>query len=53
MKQMNIGIFGFGCVGQGLFYALQHSAGFTATIKKIAVTAGQAVEKGQVLIELE
>ncbi len=37
MKQMNIGIFGFGCVGQGLFYALQHSAGFTATIKKIVV----------------
>lgn len=37
MKNINIGIFGFGCVGQGLFYALQHSAGFTATIKKIVV----------------
>ena len=34
---MNIGLFGFGCVGQGLFYALQHSAGFTADIKKIVV----------------
>ena len=34
---MNIGLFGFGCVGQGLFHALQHSAGFTVDIKKIVV----------------
>ncbi|MBK9271544.1 MAG: homoserine dehydrogenase [Saprospiraceae bacterium] len=37
MKQLNIGLFGFGCVGQGLHFALQHSTGFKANIKKIVV----------------
>ncbi|MBK9632218.1 MAG: homoserine dehydrogenase [Saprospiraceae bacterium] len=37
MKQLNIGLFGFGCVGQGLYFALQHSTGFRANIKKIVV----------------
>ncbi len=37
MQQLNIGIFGFGCVGQGLYYAIENSTGFTTTIKKIVV----------------
>ena len=37
MQQLNIGIFGFGCVGQGLNYAIENSTGFTTSIKKIVV----------------
>ena len=37
MQQLNIGIFGFGCVGQGLYFAIENSTGFTTTIKKIVV----------------
>ncbi len=37
MRQLNIGIFGFGCVGQGLYFAIANSTGFTTTIKKIVV----------------
>ena len=37
MQQLNIGIFGFGCVGQGLYYAIENSTGFTTSIKKIVV----------------
>lgn len=37
MKILNIGLFGFGCVGQGLYYVLNHSTGFKANIKKIGV----------------
>ena len=37
MQQLNIGIFGFGCVGQGLYFAIKNSTGFTTTIKKIVV----------------
>ncbi len=37
MKELNIGIFGFGCVGQGLYYAIENSTGFTTSIKKIVV----------------
>ncbi len=37
MQQLNIGIFGFGCVGQGLHFAIENSTGFTTTIKKIVV----------------
>jgi homoserine dehydrogenase len=36
-KKLNIGLFGFGCVGQGLYHVLNNSKGFTANIKKIAV----------------
>lgn len=36
-NKLNIGLFGFGCVGQGLFHVLNNSKGFTANISKIAV----------------
>ncbi len=36
-KQLNIGLFGFGCVGQGLHHVLNNSTGFKANIAKIAV----------------
>jgi homoserine dehydrogenase len=36
-KKLNIGLFGFGCVGQGLYYVLNNSTGFKADIKKIGV----------------
>ena len=37
MKELKIGIFGFGCVGQGLYFAINNSTGFKTTIKKIVV----------------
>ena len=37
MKELNIGIFGFGCVGQGLYFAVENSTGFKTVIKKIVV----------------
>ena len=36
-KKLNIGLFGFGCVGQGLYHVLKNSTGFKADIVKIAV----------------
>lgn len=36
-KKLNIGLFGFGCVGQGLYHVLNNSTGFKADIIKIAV----------------
>ena len=36
-KKLKIGLFGFGCVGQGLHYVLNNSTGFKADIVKIAV----------------
>jgi homoserine dehydrogenase len=36
-QKLNIGLFGFGCVGQGLYHVLKNSKGFTADIVKIAV----------------
>ena len=36
-KKLKIGLFGFGCVGQGLYYVLNNSTGFKADIVKIAV----------------
>jgi len=36
-KHLNLGVFGFGCVGQGLYDVLQQSQSFTADIKKIVV----------------
>lgn len=36
-NKLNIGLFGFGCVGQGLYHVLNNSKGFTANIAKIAV----------------
>jgi len=36
-KKLNIGLFGFGCVGQGLYHVLKNSKGFKADIVKIAV----------------
>lgn len=36
-KEIKIGMFGFGCVGQGLYDVLTNSRGFKAEIKKIVV----------------
>lgn len=36
-EKLNIGLFGFGCVGQGLYHVLQNSKGFSANIARIAV----------------
>ncbi len=36
-KKLKIGLFGFGCVGQGLYYVLNNSTGFKADILKIGV----------------
>lgn len=36
-KKLKIGLFGFGCVGQGLYHVLNKSTGFKADIKKIVV----------------
>ena len=36
-QQINIGLFGFGCVGQGLYDVLSESRGFKADIKKIVI----------------
>ena len=36
-KHLNIGIFGFGCVGQGLYETLTRSGSVPATIKKICI----------------
>ena len=36
-KTLNIGLFGFGCVGQGLYNVLRNSTGIKADIKKICV----------------
>lgn len=36
-KQISIGLFGFGCVGQGLYDVLNGSKGFKASIEKIAI----------------
>jgi len=36
-KKISIGLFGFGCVGQGLYDVLNHSEGLRANIQKICV----------------
>ena len=36
-KNISIGLFGFGCVGQGLYDVLNHSEGLKASIEKICV----------------
>ncbi|MBN1414128.1 MAG: homoserine dehydrogenase [Bacteroidales bacterium] len=36
-KKITLGIFGFGCVGQGLYNVLHHTKGINATIKKICI----------------
>lgn len=36
-KHLTLGLFGFGCVGQGLYHVLEESQGIKATIKKICV----------------
>lgn len=36
-KEIKIGLFGFGCVGQGLYDVLNGSKGFKANIEKIAI----------------
>ena len=36
-KNLTLGLFGFGCVGQGLYHVLEESQGIKATIKRICV----------------
>src|SRR5882724_3457235 len=36
-KKLKLGIFGFGCVGQGLYHVLNKTHGIKAEIKKICV----------------
>lgn len=36
-KELTIGIFGFGCVGQGLYHVLHETKGIKARIKKICI----------------
>lgn len=36
-KKLTLGLFGFGCVGQGLYHVLEETQGLKATIKKIVV----------------
>lgn len=36
-KKLTLGVFGFGCVGQGLYHVLEESQGIKATIKKVCV----------------
>lgn len=36
-KEIKIGLFGFGCVGQGLYDVLNHSQGLKANVEKICV----------------
>lgn len=36
-KKLKIGLFGFGCVGQGLYHVLNNSTGFKADIVKIGL----------------
>lgn len=46
--KLNIGLFGFGCVGQGLYNVLKNSTGIKADIKKICVkdpSKNRALEK--------
>ncbi len=48
-KTLKIGLFGFGCVGQGLYHVLKNSSGFKADIVKIAVknkTKQRPLDKG-------
>ncbi|HMJ70610.1 MAG TPA: homoserine dehydrogenase [Cyclobacteriaceae bacterium] len=39
-KILNLGLFGFGCVGQGLYHVLHETHGVKAAIKKICVKHG-------------
>ena len=36
-KQLTLGVFGFGCVGQGLYHVLHETKGIKANIKKICI----------------
>jgi homoserine dehydrogenase len=36
-KKIMLGIFGFGCVGQGLYNVLNHTRGINATIRRICI----------------
>ena len=36
-KAIRLGLFGFGCVGQGLYNVLNHTRGINATIRKICI----------------
>jgi len=36
-RHLRLGLFGFGCVGQGLYHVLEETPGIKAEIKKICV----------------
>jgi homoserine dehydrogenase len=36
-KNLKLGVFGFGCVGQGLYHVLHETRGVKAEIKRIVV----------------
>jgi homoserine dehydrogenase len=36
-KKIRLGLFGFGCVGQGLYNVLNHTRGINATVRKICI----------------
>ena len=36
-EKLKIGLFGFGCVGQGLYHVLNNSTGFKASLECIVV----------------
>ena len=36
-RHLRLGLFGFGCVGQGLYHVLDETPGIKAEIKKICV----------------
>ena len=36
-KNLKLGLFGFGCVGQGLYHVLEETPGIKAEIKRICV----------------
>jgi homoserine dehydrogenase len=36
-KKLKLGLFGFGCVGQGLYHVLHETKGIQAEIRKICV----------------
>ena len=44
-KQLTIGLFGFGVVGEGLYKVLQQTSSLNATIKKVCIKDAQQKKK--------
>ena len=50
MKKLKLGIFGFGCVGQGLYSVLNESDNFSAEIQRICIkdpSKDRPIDQGQ------